>query len=157
VFENPHAVAGITTRQLQGMYLPIGGAIGTAVDSSLLRHRAAIADVTCAAAWCMMTRATLSNGCSAVDNVHPDSKSTSPVGAAPSSKSCHTLTVSASVALTTGDRSEGRRVRHRVCYIREPTCQPCRDAVLYCMPCWSVHVDKRLEVGTADLLPMPFS
>lgn len=75
MFENLQAVAGITyritTHQLQYMYLPIGGAIGTAVDSSLLRHRAAIADVTCAA-WCMMTRATLSNGCSAVNNVHPD-------------------------------------------------------------------------------------
>lgn len=45
--ENSHAVAGITTRQLQYMYIPIGGAIGTAIDSSLLRHRAAIADVTC--------------------------------------------------------------------------------------------------------------
>ena len=35
--------------------------------------------------------------------------------------------VSASVALTTGDRSDGRHLRHRVCYIREPTCQPCRE------------------------------
>jgi hypothetical protein len=37
VFENLNAVAGITYRittlQLQYMYLPIGGAIGTAVDS----------------------------------------------------------------------------------------------------------------------------
>ena len=75
MFENLPAVAGITYRittpQLQYMYLPIGGAIGTAVDSSLLRHRAAIADVTCTA-WCMMTRATLSNGCSPVNNVHLD-------------------------------------------------------------------------------------
>jgi hypothetical protein len=75
VFENLHAVAGITyritTAHLQYMYLPIGGAIGTAVDSTLLRHRAAIADVTCCSC-CMMTRATLSNGCSAVNNVHPD-------------------------------------------------------------------------------------
>lgn len=37
MFENLNAVAGITYRittlQLQYMYLPIGGAIGTAVDS----------------------------------------------------------------------------------------------------------------------------
>ena len=33
----------------------------------------------------------------------------------------------------TGDRSDGRHLRHLVCYIREPTCQPCRDAV----QCWT--------------------
>ena len=33
VFQNLHAVVGYTARQLQNMYLPIGGAIGTAVDS----------------------------------------------------------------------------------------------------------------------------
>jgi hypothetical protein len=87
-----------------------------------------------------MTRATLSNSSNAVNNVHADEQSTSPVRAAPSPKSCHTVMVSASVALTTGDHSDGRHLRHLVCYIREPTCQPCRETACRAGACMSTGV-----------------
>ena len=108
---------------------------GTAADSSLLRHRAAIADVTC-----RMTRATLSYAAQSTvcmrtsTSLRRPEQRSSVVEALPHSHS------PASVALNTGDRSYGRHLRHLVCCIRKPTRQKCRD-----MPCWSVHTTASID------------
>jgi hypothetical protein len=59
--------------------------------------------------------------------------------------------VSASVALQTGDRSDGRHLRLLICYMRKSTRQSRRDT-LSC----SVHLDGRLVLGS-DVPPMSCS
>ena len=51
----------------------------------------------------------------------------------------------------TGDRSDGRHLRHLVCYIREPTCQPCRDAALDWTACR--RAGACMSTGVCRLVP----
>ncbi|KAM0705107.1 hypothetical protein Q7P35_007894 [Cladosporium inversicolor] len=129
VFQNLHAVVGYTARQLQNMYLPIGGAIGTAVDSSLLRHRAAIADRSQQRASGLAVNVASESG--AIVQVLPHSHGV-----------CQRCTQSLAIVQTgvisgiSSVTSANPPANHA-----EMQC----SAGLDCMPGWSVHVDRRVR------------